>query len=167
MRKRPKTRRKPIKKSRPAHKITVLRDKRGLGIKFAALSIKKAVSAALDARGIASPCEISVLLTDDGGVRALNAQFRGIDKATDVLSFPSGDFSPDEGKMFLGDMALSLPMCRKQAKEYGHPVKRELMYLTVHSVLHLLGFDHVDEGEQKKLMRGIEKEIMNTLGVSI
>ena len=154
------------------HEIYVSREKTGLGHHNAAALIKKAVHMALDAEGVDVPCQISVMLTDDEGIRAVNSEFRGVNRATDVLSFPlneltPGEFDPDEcehdldtGAVMLGDMMISLERCAQQGEEFGHGFNREVQYLTVHSVLHLLGYDHVDEGEMKKQMRAREKAIM-------
>ena len=154
------------------HQIIVSREKRGLGYPDAAANIKKAVKTALAAEGITEPCIISVSLTDDEGIRAVNREFRAIDRATDVLSFPfneltPGAFDPDDcerdmesGRILLGDMMISLERCAAQGEEFGHGFEREIRYLSVHSVLHLLGYDHVDEGEMKKQMREREKMIM-------
>ena len=154
------------------HQIIVSREKRGLGYPDAAANIKKAVKTALAAEGITEPCIISVSLTDDEGIRAVNREFRAIDRATDVLSFPfneltPGAFDPDDcerdmesGRILLGDMMISLERCAAQGEEIGHGFEREIRYLSVHSVLHLLGYDHVDEGEMKKQMREREKRIM-------
>ena len=154
------------------HEIYVSREVKNLGHNNSAALIKKAVNMALEAEGVAVPCIISVMLTDDEGIRAVNSEFRGIDRATDVLSFPlnelePGNFEPDycemdfeTGAVMLGDMMISVPRCEEQGNEFGHGYEREIMYLTVHSVLHLLGYDHVDEGEMKKQMRSREKEIM-------
>ncbi len=154
------------------HEIYVSREKTGLGHHNAAALIKKAVHMALDAEGVDVPCQISVMLTNDEGIRAVNSEFRGVDRATDVLSFPlneltPGEFDPDEcerdldtGAVMLGDMMISLERCAQQGEEFGHGFNREVQYLTVHSVLHLLGYDHVDEGEMKKQMRAREKAIM-------
>ena len=154
------------------HEVYVSREKTGLGHREAAGLIKKAVKTALDAEEIDVPCVISVMLTDDEGIHAVNREFRGVDRATDVLSFPlneltPGEFDPDEcerdmdsGAVMLGDMMISLEHCEAQGKEFGHGFGREIQYLTVHSVLHLLGYDHVDEGEMKRRMRAREKAIM-------
>ena len=154
------------------HKIYLSREKRSLGLLSAKHLIAKAVKATLKAENIRVPCELSVLLTDDEGIHALNSQFREVDSATDVLSFPANEFAPGgfdyelaeknpkTGRVVLGDMALSLEHAIAQGKEFGHGTKREIQYLTVHSVLHLLGYDHVDEGEMKREMRAREKEIM-------
>lgn len=154
------------------HEIYVSREKRNLGHNNAAALIKKAIAMALKAEGISVPCLISVMLTDDEGIRQVNKEFRDIDRATDVLSFPLNELTPgafeaslceqdlDTGSVLLGDMMISLPRCEAQGEEFGHGFDREIMYLTVHSVLHLLGYDHVDEGEGKRLMRTREKMIM-------
>ena len=154
------------------HEVYISREVIGLGHNESARLIKKAVNMALDAEGIDVPCVISVMLTDDEGIQAINRDFRGVDRATDVLSFPlnelvPGEFDPDmcevdmdSGSVMLGDMMISIPRCEAQGEEFGHGFAREIMYLSVHSVLHLLGYDHVDEGEMKKQMRAREKAIM-------
>lgn len=154
------------------HEIYVSREVKNLGHRNAAALIKKAVRMALDAEGIRVPCILSVMLTDEEGIRAVNREFRNVDSATDVLSFPLNELTPgafdpeacerdlDTSAILLGDMMISLPRCEKQGEEYGHGFEREIMYLTVHSVLHLLGYDHVDEGEKKRQMRLREKTIM-------
>ena len=154
------------------HEIYVSREVKNLGHNESAALIKKAVNMTLDAEKINVPCIVSVMLTDEDGIHAVNKEFRNVDSATDVLSFPmneltAGEFDTekcerdmDTGAVLLGDMMISVPRCEKQGEEFGHGYQREIMYLTVHSVLHLLGYDHVDEGEMKKLMRSREKEIM-------
>ena len=154
------------------HEIYVSRELKHLGHRNAAALIKKAARMALDAEGVQTPCVISVMLTDDEGIRTVNLEFRNVDSATDVLSFPLNELKPgafdpslcerdlDTGAVLLGDMMISLPRCEKQGEDYGHGFEREIMYLTVHSVLHLLGYDHVDEGEGKRQMRRREKVIM-------
>ena len=154
------------------HEIYVSREVRNLGHRNSAALIKKAARMALDAEGVDVPCIISVMLSDDEGIHAVNREFRGVDRATDVLSFPQNELIPgqfdaeacerdlDTGAILLGDMMISVPRCEAQGEEFGHGYERELMYLTVHSVLHLLGYDHVDEGEQKRRMREREKAIM-------
>ncbi len=125
--------------------------------------IRRAVMTTLKAEGVDGPCEISVLLTDDGGIHALNRDFRAVDRPTDVLSFPMGDVDPRTGRLMLGDMALNVDRAAAQGAELGHGAAHEISYLTVHSVLHLLGYDHVDEGEMKRAMRAREKTIMHIL----
>ena len=134
--------------------------------------IRKCVETTLDAEGITVPCEINVLVTNDKGIRAINQACRGIDKATDVLSFPmfqleagnppadwDGYMDPDTDMCPLGDMAISFERAVAQAKEFGHSTRREIGYLTIHSMLHLLGYDHLDEGPQKAQMRSREEAI--------
>lgn len=116
-----------------------------------------------------------MLITDNEGIHRINREFRNVDRPTDVLSFPMQNLvaehfepdmteaDPETGRLMLGDMAVSVDKIYEQAKEYGNTVKRELSYLTVHSCLHLLGYDHMDEGVQKKQMRTREKEIMKLL----
>ena len=140
--------------------------------------IAKCITAALRVQGVHTPCEINVLVTDDAGIRAINRAYRQIDKATDVLSFPMFELTagqlpaswdaykdPDTGLVPLGDMAISLERAKEQAAEFGHSAARECAYLTVHSMLHLLGFDHVDEGEEKAAMRREEEAILAVLGL--
>ena len=138
--------------------------------------IRKCVEATLDAENVQVPCEINVLVTNDRSIRAINNASRNIDKATDVLSFPMFQLQPgnpptdsnefldiETGLCPLGDMCISLERATAQAKEFGHSVKREVGYLTIHSMLHLLGYDHMDEGEQKKQMRAREEAIAATI----
>lgn len=138
--------------------------------------IKRCICGTLDAEGITVPCEINVLLTDDLGIRQINREYRNIDSATDVLSFPMFEFMPGEfpeevsvlldpgsGLLPLGDMAISVDRVQAQAAEFGHSKERELGYLTVHSILHLLGYDHMDEGRMKRQMRSREDTIMTAL----
>ena len=122
--------------------------------------IKAAAEAVLAAEAVDGPCELSVLLTDDEGIHAINREFRDVDKPTDVLSFPMGDTDPATGRLLLGDMVLNVARAREQGENLGHGADHEISYLTVHSVLHLLGYDHVDEGDMKKAMRAREKAIM-------
>lgn len=158
-------------------KILLSRSRPGLGHNEARRLIQRAISAALREEKVPDDCEVSVLLTDNEGIHELNRDYRGVDRPTDVLSFPANELSPGEfdadlcerdpetGRVFLGDMAISLEKCEAQAEEFGHSFERELMYLTVHSTLHLLGYDHVDEAEMKRQMRGREDVIMSRLGI--
>lgn len=139
--------------------------------------VRKCIRTALSAQGIDLPCEVNVLITSDQGIRAVNREMRQVDKPTDVLSFPMFDLAPGDkpsasdadpatGLVPLGDMMISWPRVTAQAKEYGHSNRRELAYLTVHSVLHLLGYDHLDEGPMKAQMREREEAILAQLGVT-
>ncbi len=138
--------------------------------------LKKAICKTLDAEGVEVPCEINVLLTDDEGIQEINWDMRKVDAPTDVLSFPMFDLAPGDkpseadadpatGLVPLGDMCISLERAKAQAEEYGHSVERELAYLAVHSVLHLLGYDHLDEGPMKAQMRAREEAILAELGL--
>ena len=120
--------------------------------------------------GIEYNAEIDVTFVDDAEIRRLNKQFRDIDQPTDVLSFPLGengeyDRNPETGAAMLGDVVISLERAEKQAKDYGHSFQREVAYLTAHSVLHLLGYDHVDGGIDAVHMREKEETVMNQLGL--
>lgn len=139
--------------------------------------IRRVIRTALAAEGVTFPCEIDVLLTHDAGIHQINRDMRQVDRATDVLSFPEFDLTPGQlpgeedadpgtGLVPLGDMVISMEHVAAQAKEYGHSNRRELAYLVVHSVLHLLGYDHLDEGPMKAQMRGREEAIMAELGLT-
>ena len=138
--------------------------------------IGRCIEATLKAENIPVKCEINVLVTNDQGIHAINKASRDIDRPTDVLSFPMFQLEagnpPEDWEDYidietdmcpLGDMCISLERAVKQAKEFGHSVKREVGYLTIHSMLHLLGYDHLDEGEQKKQMRAREEAIAATI----
>ena len=136
--------------------------------------IRKVIRTALAAEGVDFPCEIDVRLTDDETIHEINREMREVDRATDVLSFPMFELTPGElpgeedadpgtGLVPLGDMVISLEHVAAQAKEYGHSNRRELAYLVTHSVLHLLGYDHLDEGPMKAQMREHEEAIMKLL----
>ena len=138
--------------------------------------IKKCIRQTLQMEGVPVPCEINVLVTNDTQIRMINKASREIDSATDVLSFPMFPFvagelpqdwsayiDPETDMCPLGDMAISLERAIAQADEFGHSVRHEIGYLTIHSMLHLLGYDHVDEGEQKAQMRQREEAIAATI----
>lgn len=154
------------------HKINLTFD--GFSLKKPLISpiIRRCIEETLDAEKIFVPCEINVLVTNDQGIRVINQASRQIDKPTDVLSFPMFELEagnppedwdayldPDTGLCPLGDMCISLERACAQAKEFGHSERREVGYLTIHSMLHLLGYDHLDEGPQKAQMRGREEAI--------
>ena len=142
-----------------------------------AARLEEAVNAALDAEGVDVPCVVEICLTDDEGIHQTNLDMRGVDAPTDVLSFPMFELEPgekpraewadpDTDKVLLGDMMISLERARAQAAEYGHSLEREVCYLAVHSVLHLLGYDHLDEGPMKCQMRAREEAILGELGIT-
>ena len=160
------------------HQIIIESEVEGLDIAPISQHITRCIEGALSQEGIQIPCEVSVLITDNEGIREINREYRNVDRETDVLSFPMFEFVPgefpedvsnllDPGSELLplGDMALSVEKIRSQAAEFGHSEDREIGYLTVHSVLHLLGYDHLDEGEMKRQMRGREEAIMEYLNI--
>ena len=154
------------------HKINLVFEQLSLQKFIISNNIKKCIHETLNAEGVNVCCEINVLVTDDAGIQIINRESRQLDKPTDVLSFPMfqleagnppADWSeyldPATGLVPLGDMCISLERAVTQAKEFGHSTRREIGYLTIHSMLHLLGYDHLDEGEQKRQMRGREEVI--------
>ena len=158
------------------HYIPITADVPGISDEKRAF-IRKVIRTALAAEGVTFPCEIDVLLTHDAGIHQINLDMRQVDRATDVLSFPEFDLTPGQlpgeedadpgtGLVPLGDMVISMEHVAAQAREYGHSNRRELAYLVVHSVLHLLGYDHLDEGPQKQQMRAREEAILAELGIT-
>mgnify|MGYP000615744391 CR=1 FL=1 len=138
--------------------------------------IRKTIRTVLELEGVTVTCAVDVSLTDDEHIHQINREMRQVDRPTDVLSFPEFDLAPGEhpgpedadpgtGLIPLGDMVLSMERVSAQAKEFGHSKRRELAYLVTHSVLHLLGYDHLDEGAMKKQMRWREEAIMALLGL--
>lgn len=155
------------------HRIAVTFEKKSLSNLSVKAHIRKCILAALRCEGVSAPCEINVFVCGDETIRTINLSSRQIDRATDVLSFPMFTLTPGQlpeswdaytdagtGLVPLGDMAISLERAQQQAKEFGHSTKREVGYLTIHSILHLLGYDHLDEGPMKKQMRAREEAIL-------
>ncbi|MBQ5901733.1 MAG: rRNA maturation RNase YbeY [Clostridia bacterium] len=133
--------------------------------------IRLSCAAVLENQGFSDLAEVVVTFVDDAEIKKLNNEFRSIDKSTDVLSFPLGedgeyDLNPETGAYSLGDVVISVEHAVAQSEEYGHSFERELSYLTVHSMLHLLGFDHVNGGDEAALMRKTEEEVMTVLGLT-
>ncbi len=154
------------------HKINLVFEELSLQKFTIRAIIKKCIQETLKAEGIGVPCEINVLVTNDAGIQLVNQTSRNIDRPTDVLSFPMFQLEPGNpptdwvpyqdpqtGLVPLGDMCISLERAVAQAQEFGHSARREVGYLTIHSMLHLLGYDHLDEGPMKKQMRGREEQI--------
>lgn len=126
-------------------------------------------------------CEVNLMLTDNEAIRSMNQEFRQIDKATDVLSFPMVEYSapgefqcieeqtdcfhPETGELLLGDIVISKDKVLEQSEEYGHSIKREYAFLIAHSMLHLFGYDHMAEDE-RQIMEAKQKEILNELGIT-
>lgn len=135
--------------------------------------VRRAVVASLEYEGFCNDAEVSVTFTDNEGIRILNREHRGIDKETDVLSFPLTDFEgtdeppTDEPTVPLGDIVVSLEKAREQAAEFGHSFEREVAFLCVHSMLHLMGYDHVNSDEEDAQMRRRQTEILEKLGLGV
>ena len=134
--------------------------------------IRKACYATLENEGIYEHAEVDVTIVDDCEIKKINAEFRNIDSSTDVLSFPLGiegdyDVNPENDRLMLGDVIISAEHAKAQADFFGHSLDREIAYLTVHSVFHLLGYDHVDEGENKRIMRKKEEDALSIIGLEI
>ena len=140
--------------------------------------IKRCIRTALLSEGVDMPCEVSVLITDDKNIQSINRKFRGCDEPTDVLSFPMIEFKLpgwkrpaiyevdfETGCIPLGEIVFSGERVHRQSRELGHSLDRETAYLAAHSVLHLLGYDHIDEAEGKEEMRAREQAIMEELGL--
>ena len=161
------------------HKINITYDIFTVKQAFFSRIIRRCVEGTLSFEGVNTNCEINILVTNDKGIHAINLASRDIDRPTDVLSFPmfqltAGEYpsnweeyvDPETNLCPLGDMCISLERATAQAKEFGHSVRREVGYLTIHSMLHMLGYDHVDEAEQKAQMRAKEEAIASVLGIS-
>ena len=134
--------------------------------------VRRSVIASLEYEGFNNDAEVSLTFTDNEGIRALNSEFRGIDKPTDVLSFPLTDYEEsefvlDEPELSLGDIVISLERAKEQADEFGHSFEREVAFLTVHSMLHLLGYDHVNSEEEDLEMRRRQREILENMGITV
>lgn len=143
--------------------------------------IRQVVEAALDYEECPYEADVNVLLTDDTAIHEANKEFRGIDRATDVLSFPMVEypepgnfdeveecmdyFHPESGELLLGDIVISTDHVYAQAEEYGHSRKRELAFLVAHSMLHLMGYDHMEEDERRQ-MEERQEAILNNLGIT-
>lgn len=138
--------------------------------------IKTAAKASLEFFELRTDVEISVMLTDNEEIRALNKLHRNIDRATDVLSFPMFEYDEkgnieedyaetnEMGEICIGDIVISLERAKEQAEEYGHSFEREVGFLTVHSMLHLLGYDHVTPEEEREMF-DYQREILDTMGL--
>lgn len=136
------------------------------------LLVRKACTATLKVENFNDDAEVNVTFVDDEEIKALNTEFRNIEKSTDVLSFPLGqdgiyDTNPENNYKMLGDIVISVEHAVKQADLYCHSLDREIGYLTVHSMLHLLGYDHIDNGLEKVRMRTKEETILKLLGLAI
>lgn len=132
--------------------------------------IRRSCNAVLEYEKFEGPAEISVTFVDNAAIQELNAQYRGKDMPTDVLSFPLGengvyDKNEDTGASLLGDIVISMEKAMEQAELYGHALQREVAFLTVHSMLHLLGYDHEAGGLEAVRMREKEEAVLIQLGL--
>ncbi len=179
-------RKKLIYKERYGFGMTILMEKETdfeTGFDYKKL-LKKVVAKSIELENCPYECEVNITFTDDNGIRVLNRDFRGLDVPTDVLSFPMAEytvpadfsmreedgavasyFNPESGELLLGDIVISLERADEQAKQYGHSLKREVCFLTAHSMLHLMGYDHMEE-EDRKVMEDKQEEILNALGIT-
>lgn len=131
-----------------------------------------AIKASLETENFNNSCEVNVTFVSDQKIKEINRDFRNINAATDVLSFPLGsdgvyDINPENNCLMLGDVIISIDHAIYQAGLFGHSLDREIAYLTVHSVFHLLGYDHIDEGEDKKVMRNKEEAALKKINLDI
>lgn len=136
------------------------------------LLIRKACNATLKFEGVEEPAEVDVSIVNDEMIKKMNKEFRNIDAPTDVLSFPLGenkefDKNPENDNLMLGDIVISVDHALAQADLYGHGIEREMAFLTVHSMLHLLGYDHVNGGLEQTIMREKEEKVLEALGLAI
>lgn len=136
------------------------------------LLIRKSCIATLKLEEFADSAEVNVTIVSDEMIKEMNKQFRNIDSSTDVLSFPLGengeyDTNPETGAKMLGDIVISIEHALAQAKLYGHGLEREVAFLTVHSMLHLLGYDHEKGGIERAMMREKEEQVLDALGLAI
>lgn len=133
--------------------------------------IRKCCEKVLATENFGEPAEVYVTFVDNEEIRALNNEHRNKDSATDVLSFPMGeggeyDENPDTGALLLGDIVISLERATEQAAEYGHSFEREVAFLTTHSMLHLLGYDHETGEEDEKIMQDKQRAVLEALGIT-
>lgn len=139
--------------------------------------LTQAVEISLKTEGFNIPSEINILLTDDDSIREINREQRNIDKSTDVLSFPmldiykgeirsdTGDFDMEENLLLLGDIVISMETAKRQAEEYGHSFEREMAFLTTHGLYHLLGYDHMNEEDEREMM-GKQEAVLEKMGLA-
>ena len=154
--------------------IYFLNDQEKFKITYAQkILVRRAVEATLGYEGYKNNAEVSVTFTDNEKIQKINQEFRGIDKPTDVLSFPLTDYEEisaplaDELSGSLGDIVISLERAKEQAEEFGHSFEREVAFLTVHSMLHLLGYDHVNSEEEELDMRKRQSDVLKNMGLDV
>lgn len=135
--------------------------------------LERVVGQCLSYENIDYGCEVGVTFVDDEAIRTLNREHRNIDRKTDVLSFPmladvrhteKTDIDPETGLVYLGDVVISVETAMRQAEEFGHSLEREIAFLTVHSMMHLMGYDHIDDGD-RRIMRVHEEAVLDELNI--
>lgn len=152
-------------------KVTIVNQQKAVKIPTGLrLLIRRCCHAVLEMEGFEGSAEVDVMLVNNDQIHRINLEQRGIDMPTDVLSFPLGengvyDRNPATDAAMLGDIVISMERAEAQAEEYGHSFQREVGYLTVHSMLHLLGYDHVEGGMEAVRMREKEETVMTSVGL--
>ena len=137
------------------------------GIRFSCTlleKMKKTIRTAVEAEYPNHTFELNIFFCDDETIRSYNREYRGVDRATDVLSFPMFDFGTPDLPALLGDIVLSVPRAQAQAEEYGHSFEREMCFLAAHAALHLIGYDHENEDERAQ-METRQREVLSALGI--
>lgn len=153
-------------------KVTIINNQKTVKIPTGIrMLVRRACAAVLMEEGFGFPAEVDVSFVDDEQIKKLNTEFRNIESSTDVLSFPLGengeyDENPATGAKLLGDVIISVEHAMRQAEEYGHSLQREIAFLTVHSMLHLLGYDHVGSRKESIVMREKEESVLLKMGLS-
>ena len=127
--------------------------------------VERAANATLEHESVTEDSDLTIVLTDDEQLQDLNRDYRDVDAPTDVLSFPASESDPETGARYLGDILISVQRAEEQAASAGHPLEAELQLLVVHGVLHLLGYDHAEDG-QKSRMWAAQSEVLASLGLS-
>ena len=154
-------------------KMVRFSDEQGLKHGVTAEWLERIVGQCLSYENIDYGCEVGVTFVDDEAIRALNREHRNIDRKTDVLSFPmladarhaeKTDIDPETGLVYLGDIVISVETAMRQAEEFGHGLEREIAFLTVHSMMHLMGYDHIAEGD-RRIMRAHEEAVLDELNI--
>ena len=154
-------------------RVNIINSQNKIKLPFGIKSVvKKACFQTLLSENFYHNAEINVTFVDDEEIKRLNSEFRNLDKSTDVLSFPLGedgeyDINPETNSAMLGDVVISLEHAVAQANVYGHSLKREAAFLTVHSILHLLGYDHVNSDCEDKLMRSKQSAVLENMGLAV
>jgi len=143
-----------------------LRVKRSVKLPVKKIVLINAAQLTLEAGSAPSGSDLSIVIGDDALLERLNKNYRHIAASTDVLSFPSNELDPDTHRLYLGDVVISLARAQEGATRGGHPVQDELQLLVIHGILHLLGYDHQEEIEKKK-MQAVQEDLLHRLGIEL